>query len=468
VKVLLIDDQRSARRVLRHMLSVLPSLELSEAATLSDARSQYTSVDPDLLLVDIRLSEDPTNRDGLEFVRWLRSQGHATPVVMVTAISELSEMREAMRNGAQDYVLKDELSPEMLLPIVQGISERVQLQGEVKRLQKKLDTKFGTRRLIGSSQQVERVRRVIERVADADCTVLLRGETGTGKELAARIIHQLSARAQEPFVAVNCSALPGTLIESLIFGHERGAFTGADRRVRGQLEVAGKGTLLLDEIAEMPVELQAKLLRVLEDRRFRPLGFEHELPLEARVLAATHVDLERRIREGRFREDLYYRLNVVTIELPTLGERKHDIPELLNSLIADLPIELSFTEAAVEWLTRRDWPGNVRELKNALSRLVLLADGNRIDIDALKDIVGERSDAPREIERLARGILSLPSSMGSKIAGVERVVLRQALEVSEGNKSRAARLLGMERKHLERRLERLNSRDRTTDEDEDD
>lgn len=468
MKILLIDDQRSARRVLRHMLSVLPSLELSEAATLVDAQSQYDAVDPDLLLVDIRLSEDPTNRDGLEFVRWLRSQGRATPVVMVTAISELSEMREAMRNGAQDYVLKDELSPEMLLPIVQGIGERVQLQGEVNRLQKKLDTKFGTRRLIGSSQQIERVRRVIERVADADCTILLRGETGTGKELAARIIHQLSVRAQEPFVAVNCSALPGTLIESLVFGHERGAFTGADRRVRGQLEVAGKGTLLLDEIAEMPVELQAKLLRVLEDRRFRPLGFEHELPLEARVLAATHVDLERRIREGRFREDLYYRLNVVTIELPTLGERKHDIPELLNSLIAELPIQLSFTESAVEWLSQRDWPGNVRELKNALSRLVLLADGKRIDLDALKDIVGERSDAPRELERLARGILSLPSSMGSKIAGVERVVLRQALEVSEGNKSRAARLLGMERKQLERRLERLNSRERTSDDDDDD
>jgi two-component system response regulator HydG len=468
MKILLIDDQRSARRVLRHLLSVLPSLELSEASNLVDARSQYEAVDPDLLLVDIRLSEDPTNRDGLEFVRWLRARGRATPVIMVTAISELSEMREAMRNGAQDYVLKDELSPEMLLPIVQGIGERVQLQGEVNRLQRKLDTRYGTRRLIGSSQQVDRVRRVIERVADADCTVLLRGETGTGKELAARIIHQLSARAQEPFVAVNCSALPGTLIESLIFGHERGAFTGADRRVRGQLEVAGKGTLLLDEIAEMPVELQAKLLRVLEDRRFRPLGFEHELPLEARVLAATHVDLERRIREGRFREDLYYRLNVVTIELPTLSERKQDIPELLNSLIAELPVELSFTEAAVEWLCRRDWPGNVRELKNALSRLVLLADGQRIDLDVLKDIVGERSDAPREIERLARGILALPSSMGSKIAGVERVVLRQALEVSEGNKSRAARLLGMERKQLERRLDRLNSRDRVGEEEDED
>jgi two-component system response regulator HydG len=238
--------------------------------------------------------------------------------------------------------------------------------------------------------------------------------------------------------------------------------------VRGQLEVAGKGTLLLDEIAEMPVELQAKLLRVLEDRRFRPLGFEHELPLEARVLAATHVDLERRIREGRFREDLYYRLNVVTIELPTLGERKHDIPELLNSLISELPSELSFSEAAVQWLTQRDWPGNVRELKNALSRLVLLADGTRIELDTLKDIVGERSDAPREIERLARGILALPNSMGSKIAGVERVVLRQALEVSEGNKSRAARLLGMERKQLERRLDRLNSRDRASEDDDDD
>jgi DNA-binding NtrC family response regulator len=465
MKVLVIDDQRSARRVLKHMLSTLPSVELAEAASLEDARVQYGACDPDLLLVDIRLSEDPTNRDGLEFVRWLRRQGRATPVVMVTAITEISEIREAMRQGAQDYVLKDELSPELLLPIVQGIGERLQLQGEVNRLHKKLDARYGTRRLIGSSPLVERARRVIERVADADCTVLLRGETGTGKELAARIIHQLSSRAMEPFVAVNCSALPGTLIESLIFGHERGAFTGADRRVRGQLEVAGRGTLLLDEIAEMPVELQAKLLRVLEDRRFRPLGFEHELPLEARVLAATHVDLERRIREGRFREDLYYRLNVVTIELPTLADRKGDIPELLNALLNELPVELSFSDEGVEWLTQRNWPGNVRELKNALSRLVLLADGRRIELDSLRDIVGELSDAPREVERLARGILSLPPGMGSKIASVERVVLRQALELSGGNKSRAARLLGMERKQLERRLDRLGGRERDEDDD---
>ncbi len=304
---------------------------------------------------------------------------------------------------------------------------------------------------------------MIQRVANADCIVLLRGETGTGKELAARIIHQMSERSAEPFVAVNCSALPGTLIESLIFGHERGAFTGADRRVRGQLEVAGKGTLLLDEIAEMPVELQAKLLRVLEDRRFRPLGFEQELPLEARVLAATHVDLEERIRDGRFRQDLYYRLDVVRIELPSLAERREDLPELLNSLIAELTLDIRLTDDAVAWLSERVWPGNVRELKNALLRLALLADKRAIDLEVVKEILGEKSDLPRELERLAAAVLSLPAGVGSKLDSVERVALRRALELSDGNKSGAARLLGVQRKYLERRLERLGNSDAAED-----
>src|SRR6185369_126352 len=197
---------------------------------------------------------------------------------------------------------------------------------------------------------IDRVRRVIERVAESGSTVLVRGETGTGKELVARALHETSSRRAEPFQAVNCSALPGTLIESLIFGHERGAFTGAERRRRGQLELAGAGTLLLDEIAEMPTELQAKLLRVLEDRRFRPLGAEIELPLRARIVAATHVDLEQRIAQGRFREDLFYRLNVVTVTLPSLADRGDDMLELLATFAGEGTRKLRFTDGAIAWL----------------------------------------------------------------------------------------------------------------------
>src|SRR5687767_8467440 len=297
MKILVLDDQRSARLVLVHLLAGLRGVTVVEASSLEDAKQKVESESPDAMLVDIRLSSEPTDRGGLTFLRWVRESGRSTPAVMVTASTELAEIREAMRQGAQDYVLKDELGPEMLLPILEGIRERLQLRTEVVSLREQIEGTWGPSVFVGSSPPMEKVRKLVARVADADAPVLILGETGTGKEMVSRAIHHQSHRAREPFLAVNCSALPGTLIESLIFGHQRGAFTGAVQRMRGQLELAGEGTLLLDEIAEMPFELQAKLLRVLEDRRFRPLGGEEELPLRARVIAATHVDLEKRIAE---------------------------------------------------------------------------------------------------------------------------------------------------------------------------
>jgi two-component system response regulator HydG len=360
VKILIVDDQRSARRILKQILAELDHAEVIEAHSVDSAKAVVESTPLDLMLLDIRLSESSADRGGLELLAWVRSTGRSTPAVMVTASTELSEIREAMRRGAQDYVLKDELGAEMLLPIVEGLHERMRLKAEVLRLRQRVDKTWGTAALVGSSPGMTRVRRLIERVAEANAPVLIRGETGVGKELVARALHEMSDRREHPFIAVNCSALPGTLIESMIFGHERGAFTGAERRVRGHLEQAGSGTFLLDEIADMALELQAKLLRVLEERRFRPLGSEAELPLKARVLAATHVDLEQRIQERRFREDLYYRLNVVSMEIPSLNERKEDLPELLGACLADLPRKLVFGENAVAWLKRRSWPGNVR------------------------------------------------------------------------------------------------------------
>jgi DNA-binding NtrC family response regulator len=458
VKVLVIDDQRSARLVLRRMLTSADDLEVIEVGTLDQADRTIEANSFDLLLVDVRLSDSPTDRGGLELLRRLRLRGDQTPAVMVTASSELAEVREAMRLGAQDYVFKDELCPEMLLPIVEGIRERHQLRGEVRRLREQMDRTCGPSAIIGSSPGIERVRRLVERVADSDLPVLIRGETGTGKELVARAIHSSSQRHSQPFLAVNCSALPGTLVESLIFGHERGAFTGADRRLRGQLELAGSGTVLLDEIAEMPLELQAKLLRVLEDRCFRPLGAEQELPLKARVLAATHVDLERRMHAGRFREDLYYRLNVVSIELPPLGERGNDVAELLQCFVSELPCKLRFHRAAVRWLTERRWPGNVRELRNLVDRLALLAERDVIDVKTLVDITDQRG-GPRgtdfDLREMSKLILAMTSQPGSKLDLIERAVLEQALGASGGNKSEAARLVGIDRKTFERHYERL-------------
>jgi DNA-binding NtrC family response regulator len=457
LRVLVLDDQRSARRVLKHLLSAMPNLELIEAASVQEAKDKTEAESPDAMLLDIRLSDEPTDRGGLDFLKWVRASGRTTPAIMITASTELAEIREAMRQGATDYVLKDELGPEMLLPIMEGIREKLELRGQVRKLREHIERDFGPQALVGASPAMERVRRLVARLADADAPVLIRGETGSGKEMVARAIHHSGARSSEPFVAVNCSALPGSLIESLIFGHQRGAFTGAVQRMRGQLELAGSGTLLLDEIAEMPIELQAKLLRVLEDRRFRPLGAEEELPLKARVLAATHVDLERRIGEGTFREDLYYRLNVVTIEVPTLHDRDDDIDELLHSFSSSLARRLRFSEEAMVWIRRRRWPGNVRELRNAVERLSLLAETDLIDVATLDELIGENAGhSMREIDKMARAILALPDRLGSKLDVIERAVLHHAVEMCSGNKSAAARLLGVHRKSLDRKLDRLS------------
>jgi DNA-binding NtrC family response regulator len=458
MKILVVDDQRSARRVLRQILVALEDVEIIEAGSVNDALAVVEMSSPDLLLLDIRLSDDPRDRGGLEVLRTVRASGRSTPAVIVTSSTEIAEIREAMRHGAQDYVLKDELSPEMLLPIVEGLRERMSLRGEVTRLRERVDKSWGTAAIVGSSAGMDRVRRLVSRVADANCAVLIRGETGSGKEIVARALHESSSRRDQPFIAVNCSALPGALIESLIFGHERGAFTGADRRVRGQLELARGGTLLLDEIAEMPAELQAKLLRVLEDRRFRPLGAEAEIPVRARIVAATHVDLERRIAESRFREDLYYRLNVVTIDIPPLAERGGDLVELLLSFCSELPRKIRFTDEAIAWLSKRKWSGNVRELRNVIERIALLSESDVIDVPVLEELVRDRSsgDWAAEIDRIAKKLLALPAHLGSKLEVVERAIVQQAIEMSSGNKSAAARILGLDRKALERKWERLS------------
>jgi DNA-binding NtrC family response regulator len=455
VRVLIIDDQRSARRVLRHMLEPLADLEIIEAASVAEAQLAVESHALDLLLVDIRLSNAPTDRGGLDLVRWLRERGHGTPVVIVTSSTELGEIRTAMRLGAQDYVLKDELEPAMIVPIVEGIRERATLRGEVGRLREQVDRDWGLGALVGSSQAMQRVRRMVTRVADSDVPVLLRGETGTGKERVARALHEVGRRTGR-FLAINCAALPTQLIESLLFGHERGAFTGASRRMRGHFEMAGEGTLLLDEISEMPVELQAKLLRAVEDKKYLPLGADRELPLRARVITATHSPLEERMAEGRFRQDLFFRLNVVCITLPPLSERVGDIPELLQLFASELARPLRFFESAVAWLERRRWPGNVRELRNLVDRVALLSPTEEIDDRILEDLAGEESrPSAAEIERMARALLALPARLGSKLDVIERAVLHHAIEVSGGNMSAAARLVGMDRKKLERHWERF-------------
>ncbi len=450
MKVLLVDDDANLRRAVRRLLSGA-DLEISEASSAESALAAIESFTPDLMLLDLYMGE----QTGLDLLRQLRAQGASVPTVMVTSSRDLDDLREAMRLGASDYVFKDELSSELLTPIVDGYRERLRLGREVVRLRTQIDRSFGVRALVGRSAPMERLRKLVARLADAESPVLVRGQTGTGKELVSRALHHQSKRRDEPFVALNCSAMPGQLIESMLSGNERGAFTGADRRVRGHFEMAGDGTLLLDEIAELPLELQAKLLRVVEDRRFRPLGSERELPLRARLVAATHVDLEARIRERQFREDLYYRLNVVTIEIPSLAERIEDLPQLIGSFVERAPRPLRFTDGALRRLAARPWPGNVRELRNVIERLSLLADDDRIDEATLDELVPPQRHAPvgDGLSRFAAEILALPTEQRSKLELAEAALVRAAVDKAGGNVSAAARMLGVPRSLLRRRIE---------------
>jgi DNA-binding NtrC family response regulator len=457
MKILVVDDQRAARRLLSKILEGLPDVVLAEAKSLAEAIASIEASPPDIVLLDIRLSDDPDERGGLELLRRVGKTHPGLVVVIVTASSEIDVIREAMRLGAKDYILKDELSPELVVPLVEGLRERMQLRGQVARLRERVERSFGLSAIVGTSAAIERVRVLIRRVAESDATILIRGETGAGKEMVARALHETSSRQDHPFVAINCSALPPALMESLMFGHERGAFTGADSRKPGQFELAGAGTILLDEVAEMPLDLQAKLLRVLEDRRFRPLGAGAETPLAARVLASTHVDLESRLANGQLRDDLYYRLNVVSIVVPSLIERREDIPELVHAFAAELPRKIRFMDDAMAWFERGSWPGNVRELRNVVERVSLLAEQETVDSSVLEALAARNSRAAalNEIDTVVELILALPGKLGSKLDVLERAVLSRAMASCGGNKSAAARLVGIKRKALERRWEKL-------------
>lgn len=439
------------------MLAKLEGLEPLEAASLAQALELIATHDPELLLLDVRLSERAGDRGGLELLRAVREKGGRSAAVMITSSGELTDIREAMRLGARDYVLKDELCPEMLLPIVENLRDRAKLSQEVVSLRERVDRSFGTAGLLGTSSAMEALRRMVARLADSGSSVLISGDTGSGKEMVARALHHLSSRRDAPFLAVNCSALPGTLMESIIFGHERGAFTGAERRVRGHLELAGTGTLLLDEIAEMPLDLQAKLLRVLEERKFRPLGAEQDLPFRARVLAATHADLDERLAEGRFREDLFYRLNVVTIRVPPLAARGDDVVELALAFANETSRKLRFSEDAIRWFRAQPWRGNVRELRNVIDRLALLAESDVIDEATLRQLVAPRAgqEPQKLLSRIARDVLAMPDELGSRLRLVERALVEHAMSVAGDNKTTAARLLRINRKAFARRWDRL-------------
>ena len=312
--------------------------------------------------------------------------------------------------------------------------------------------------LVGTVPAIRKLRALLPAVADSAAPVLIRGETGSGKELVARALHELGPRREAPFVAVNCAAVPSTLFESELFGHEQGSFTGAHRRARGRLEEAGDGTLLLDEIGELPLEQQAKLLRAIGERRFRSVGGSRDLPFSARVLAATHVDLEARVARGEFRSDLFFRLNVLSVRMPPLRERTDDMQAIAEHCLRELAPSVRIAADAVALLSRRAWPGNVRELRSILERAAVVANAGVITANVLQgmDALFHPSTSVCTLDDVVARVHALPGSLPEKLDALEQELVRRALETTGGNQAEAARLLGVHRKWLERRVHGRN------------
>ena len=443
-KVLLIDDDASLRRVTEYSLHSAGFNVLS-AADGKQGLASFRVDCPEVVITDIQMP----GMSGYEVLQQIKNERPETLVIVITAHSSVEKAVEAMKQGAHDYLSKP-FSRDELMIVVEKAFELLGLQKENQRLRDELAHQVDFSHMVGISDVMQDVFDVVRRVAPTEASVLITGESGTGKELIARAIHQGGARSKEPFVAINCAAIPATLLESELFGHVRGAFTGAVRDRAGKFEQADGGTLFLDEIGEMPMELQPKLLRVLQEMEVEPLGGKSR-SVNVRIIAATNQDVESALEEGRFREDLYYRLNVIPIELPPLRKRAEDVPLLVRHFLerfkTNAPVEIS--DAALEGLASYPWPGNVRELQNAVERMIILNQGEKLDLHHLPAKI---TSAPSS----SRGqVVNLPAD-GYPLETLEKEVVIQALERNDWNQTRAAAFLQVPRHTLIYRMEKYD------------
>jgi DNA-binding NtrC family response regulator len=444
--VLVVDDERLIRFSLVDRLS-REGYRLVEAESAAEALARHGEGGVDLVLLDYRLPDG----DGLAVLKQMKERDPDTLVILLTAHSSVRTAVEAMQHGAYHYANKPFDLDEIAL-LVERALETTKLRREVKALRATQAQPFSVASIIGDSEAMETVRTLLQKVATSPAsTVLLTGESGTGKDLAAKVIHYASARAAKPFMNITCSALPETLLESELFGHERGAFTGADRQKRGLLESADGGTVFLDEIGEMVPGLQAKLLRFLEEKAFKRVGGSADVRVDVRVIAATNRSLEEEVRQGRFREDLYYRLNVMPIALPPLRDRAADIPVLVRYYVDAYNREFKkrvqgVAATAMTRLQEYRWPGNVRELRNAVERAMLLAESN--ELTPAEFPTASAGSAP-----LTEGV-PLPSE-GIDLEQLERSLVAQALERCGWNQTRAAGLLGLNRDQIRYRIDKF-------------
>jgi two-component system NtrC family response regulator len=432
--ILIIDDEIKLRGLLARILS-LEGYGVKEAANLKTAKEMLAKENFAVLICDVKLPDG----NGVEFTCWLKNHFPATEIIVLTAFGTIPDGIQAMKNGAFDYITKGE-DNNKIIPLLQRAIEKQQLQVKVKELQDRISTRYSFSSILGNSQRIKTAIEAAKRVAITDTTVLLTGETGTGKEVFAQAIHSESNRKDNSFVAINCSAFSRELLENELFGHKAGAFTGALKDGKGLLEEADKGTLFLDEIGEMAIDLQAKLLRVLETGEFYRLGDNQVRKVNIRLIAATNRDLQKEMEEGRFREDLYYRLSVFQIELPPLRERTEDIPLLANHFVQVFAARMnkkitSVSESYLSSICKMHWKGNIRELKNSIERSVILTDGNELEPSSLP---------------------TLPQAVGFELANMEKAHIQKVLDHCNHNKTEAAKLLGIGLTTLYRKIEEYN------------
>jgi nitrogen regulation protein NR(I) len=460
--ILLVEDDASAASSLQTVLEdeghvITPVMNGREGLRMA-VEGKF-----DLVLSDWRLP----GISGLDLVRQLHAAKPKLPIILMTAHGTTDTAIEATKNGAYDYLLKPFEMPELIELVHKALDSSRLSEGEVELGR----VVAGRTAIIGNSRAMQVIYKELGRIAARPVSVLIRGETGTGKELIARAIVQYSDRADGPFIAVNCAAIPETLLESELFGHEKGAFTGADARRIGRFEQANGGTIFLDEIGDMPINTQAKLLRVLQERAIQRVGGKETIPVEVRLVAATHRDLDQAIAAKEFREDLFYRLNVVVIDLPSLRQRSEDIPDLVRYFLKRYGEELGASEPtiqpdALEFLSRQPWPGNVRELENTVRKVLLAARGFTITLAQVQEVCrGARSlpasGAGATLAALADDLLQ-SASRGERenvydalVEMAERELLRRAMEIAHGNQARAARWLGISRLTLRDKLHKL-------------
>ncbi len=462
--LLVIDDEESVRYSFRRVFAG-EGVEVLTAATAADGLAQARAHNPDVIVLDLQLPD----RSGLDVFADLRADLPRRPVIFITAHGTTQTAIEAMKGGAFDYLVKP-VDLERLSQVLQRAFDAARLM----RVPAVLPVEEPGDQIIGRSPVMQEMCKALGRVAPQDVNVLILGESGTGKELVARALYQHSKRAAKPFLAINCAAIPETLLESELFGHEKGAFTGADRQRVGKFEQCQGGTLLLDEIGDMPLALQAKLLRVLQDQTFERLGGSETVRADVRILAATNQDLPRLVADGRFRKDLYYRLNVVTVRVPPLRDRRQDIAELANYFLFRFDRELGmdlrgFAPEALDRLQAYDWPGNVRELQGAIKQAMLNASGHLILPEFLPEYLqtstppGTDSGAAAEtadtldLPALIDALLRQPDGRLYEhvIAAVERVLLPRVLRHTHGHQAQASELLGLNRSTLRHRLKTL-------------